>query len=442
MKKYLMKLIKAKETQAENLRKSMKEAKTADEVRTLGDTLMAVLDELREAQEQLDALDEEPEDDPVDDDGGDDGSDGSDDSGADDNSSRSGKIVNGQFLRSIGAYQTGALDTRDKDPYGSTEYRKAFKDYVQRGTPIPAKFEKRAAGDPGPTVTGDIGAIIPTTVMEELIKDVSKVYGQVYGKVRKLTIRGGVQFPISRLSANVKWIGETEVSERKKAGDAKEYVTFGYHQAEIRISVSLLAMTVSLELFESEIAKIIAEAYVHEMDSCIVSGTGVGQPLGIVNDSRVTNIVEMTEAEFADWTAWKKKLFSKIPLSKRGQGEFLFTNATMESNLLTMKDQNDRPLFREAADLQIGDRAIDGTFFGRGTTLVEPDILADFDTAVAGDVVGIYWIPTDYAVNTNMEFNVHRYFDEETNQWVTKGIVIVDGKMLDTSGCFIIKKKA
>ena len=141
---------------------------------------------------------------------------------------------------------------------------------MQRGTPIPAKFEKRAAGDPGPTVTGDIGAIIPTTVMEELIKDVSKVYGQVYGKVRKLTIRGGVQFPISRLSANVKWIGETEVSEREKAGDAKEYVTFGYHQAEIRISVSLLAMTVSLELFESEIAKIIAEAYVHEMDSCIV----------------------------------------------------------------------------------------------------------------------------------------------------------------------------
>ncbi len=440
MKKYLMKLIKAKKTQVENLRNSMKEAKTADEVRALGATLEAVLAELNEAREQLDAIDDDPDDDQSNDDGGEDGTDGSDDSGAD-GTSRSKTIVNGQFMRSVGAYKTGALDTRDKNPYSSLEYRMAFKDYVQRGTPIPAKFENRAAGDPGPTVTGDIGAIIPTTVMEELIKDVSKVYGQVYGKVRKLNIRGGVQFPISKLSATVKWIGETEVSARKKAGDIKEYVTFGYHQAEVRISVTLLAMTVSLTLFESEIAKIIAEAYVHEMDSCIVSGTGVGQPLGIAKDPRVTNIVEMTEAEFSDWTAWKKKLFSKIPLAKRGQGEFLFTNATMESNLLTMKDQNNRPLFREAADLQIGDRNIDGTFFGRGTTLVEPDILADFDTAAAGDVVGIYWIPTDYAINTNMEFNVHRYFDEETNEWVTKGIVIVDGKILDTSGCYVIKKK-
>lgn len=438
MREYLLKIIKAKEAQIENIRNQIKVGKTADEVRALGDTLKALLSELADAKEQLENVD--------------DGNDNEDDNSDDGNKSNTGEdeeqgersLVNGQFMRSLGSYNLNSnqAEKRDSDPYGSLEYRKAFKNYVQRGTPIPSKFIKRAGGDEGTTVTDEIGAIIPTTVMQELIKDVSKVYGQIYDKVRKVSIKGGVQFPISKLDAKVKWIGETEVSKRQKAGDIKEFVTFGYHQAEIRISVTLLAMTVSLEIFESEISKLIAEAYVRAMDTCIISGTGVGQPLGITKDPRVKNVIEFSETDISNWESWRKNLFSKVPLSKRGQGEFLFTNSTVESNLLTMKDKNDRPLFREATDLQLGESSITGTFFGRGVTLVEPDILADFDTAESGDVIGIYWIPNDYAVNTNLQFNVHRYFDEESNEWVTKGLTIVDGKILDTSGCYIIKKKA
>lgn len=87
----------------------------------------------------------------------------------------------------------------NNDPYGTIEYRTAFKNYVQRGTPIPAELIQRAGGDPGPTVAADLGMIIPTTIMNEFIKKVSKVYGQLYSKVRKLNIQGGVKFPISDL---------------------------------------------------------------------------------------------------------------------------------------------------------------------------------------------------------------------------------------------------
>ena len=73
--------------------------------------------------------------------------------------------------------------------------------------------------------------------------------------------------------------------------------------------------------------------------------------------------------------------------------------------------------------------------------MVEPDVVADFETATSGDVVGLYWIPTDYAINTNLVFGMKRYFDEEKNEWVNKGLTIVDGKMLDVAGCYIIKKK-
>lgn len=331
---------------------------------------------------------------------------------------------------------------RDKDePYSSMEYRMAFKDYVQRGIPITSDVVERAGGDKGTTVAADLGMIIPTTIMNEFIKEVSKVYGQIYSKVRKINIKGGVKFPISKLKANFTWITETTVSDKQKAGEIKEYIEFSYNIGEIRVAETLLAQVVSLALFESEIVRIMVEAYVETMDKVIISGTGNGQPLGITKDPRVTNVIEMTAAEFADWTAWRKKLFAKIPLSKRGQGEFLFTAATIEANLLTMTDGNNRPIFKEATQLTLGESATAGSFYGRSVTLVEPDVIADFDTAASGDIVGVYWIPSDYVINTNLQFGMKRYFDDDTNEWINKGLTIVDGKILDTSGCWIIKKK-
>ena len=333
----------------------------------------------------------------------------------------------------------------NNDPYGTIEYRTAFKNYVQRGTPIPAELIQRAGGDPGPTVAADLGMIIPTTIMNEFIKKVSKVYGQLYSKVRKLNIQGGVKFPISDLKANFKWITETTVSTRQKAGDIKEYIEFSYNIGEIRVSQTLLSQVVTLSLFEEEIVRIMTEAYVEAMDKGIIAGTGQGQMLGILKDTRVTSqkghIIEFTDAEFSDWEKWRKKLFAIIPLSKRGQGEFIFTAGTVESNLLTMKDANNRPVFREATDLNVGESATSGRFYGREVTMVEPDIVADFDSANTGDVVGVYWIPNDYAINTNLAFGMKRYFDEEKNEWVNKGLTIVDGKIVDPQGCYIIKKK-
>lgn len=412
----------------------------AAEVRSINEELSELNEEINETQEEIDAISEEGE-------GGDPASNPAE--GGTDPQQRSAVPANAQLVNggiSLGSFgqQTGQQRSND-DPYATLEYRTAFKDYVQRGTPIPSELIQRAGGDPGPTVAADLGMIIPTTIMNEFIEKVSKVYGRLYSKVRKLNIQGGVKFPISDLKANFKWITETTVSDRQKAGDIKEYIEFSYNIGEIRVSQTLLSQVVTLPLFEQEIVRIMVEAYVEAMDKGIISGTGAGQMLGILNDTRVTtntgHTIEFTAAEFSDWEKWRKKLFSIIPLSKRGQGEFIFTAGTVESNLLTMKDANNRPVFREATDLSIGESATSGRFYGREVTMVEPDIVADFDTATSGHVVGLYWIPNDYAINTNLAFGMKRYFDEEKNEWVNKGLTIVDGKMLDVAGCYIIKKK-
>lgn len=334
---------------------------------------------------------------------------------------------------------TGQVETG----YGSMEYRQAFMNYATRGVAIPQDVVARAAGDAGTTVSAEIGALIPTTVMNEVIRQLSGAYGQVYAKVRKLNVQGGIKFPISKLKAKFRWVAETTGSEGKtKAGEADGFVSFGANLGEIKIATSLIAAVQALDVFEQEIAVRIAEAFMEAMDSAIINGSGTGCPLGITKDTRVTNVVDFSDGkgEIDKWDVWRKNLFAKIPIKKRGTGEFLFPASTFETHLMSMKDKNDRPLAKEASDIVNGDA--DGKFFGRDVTFVEPDIIKDYDTAEAGDVVGIYWVPGDYAVNTNLQFGIQRYFDQNTNEWVDKALVIVDGKILDTTGCYLLKKAA
>ena len=433
-KKVLEKRLERLQAKKTKLTERALASQDAAEVRSINEELGELNEEIAETQEEIDLIEEvtpDPEPDP--------------------NQQRSNppvgaqQVNNGIPMASYSQNPAGTQQRENKDPYASMEYREAFKAYVQRGTPIPENLTQRAGGDAGPTVAADLGMIIPTTIMNEFIKKVSKVYGQLYSKVRKLNIQGGVKFPISDLKANFKWITETTPSGRQKAGDVKEYVEFSYNIGEIRVSQTLLSQVVALQMFEDEIVRIMTEAYVEAMDKGIIAGTGAGQMLGILKDTRVTEqtgyIIEFTAEQFGNWEQWRKRLFSMIPHSKRGKGEFIFTASTVESNLLTMKDANNRPIYKEAAELNVGESATDGRFYGREVTMVEPDIVADFDTAGSGDVVGVYWIPDDYAINTNLAFGMKRYFDEDKNEWVNKGLTIVDGKILDPSGVYIIKKK-
>ena len=164
--------------------------------------------------------------------------------------------------------------------------------------------------------------------------------------------------------------------------------------------------------------------------------------LGILHDAKVTNYVSMTAVDMSDWTAWRKKFFAKLPLGYRA-GEFIFPLSTVETYLETMADANNNPVFRQATGLEVNDGDAmnpNGRFFGREISLVEPDILPDFDAASNNDVIGIFWQPDEYAINENFGFTMRRYFDEETNEWVDKAIVVVDGKVLNPTGYYLIKK--
>ena len=408
-----------------------------NEVRSLTEELEDVNAEINETEEEIAAIpDEEPPAEPEEGEGEE----------ARSKVPAGATLVNGAAVASFGMGVNPAQARSSEDPFATMEYRMAFKDYVQRGISGQLISDGMKAWENRSGVaanTDTLGAIIPTTLINEFINEVRKVYGQLYNKVRKLDVPGGVRFPVGELQATFKWISESTVSPRQNAGDTED-VIFEYNVGEIRVAQTLLSSIVALDLFEREVVSIMLKAFLQAMDIGIVKGTGKGQMLGIMNDARVTNEISLTAAEINNWTAWRKKFFSKLPLGYRA-GEFIFPLSTVESYLETMADANNNPIFRQATGLEVndGDAANpNGRFFGREVSLVEPDVIPDFDAASDGDVIGIFWQPEEYAINTNMQMAMRRYFDEETNKWVDKLLVIVDGKVLNPKGIYLIKKKA
>ena len=407
-----------------------------NEVRSLTEELEDVNAEINETEEEIAAIpdEEEPPVEPKD--------------GEEERSKvpAGATLVNGAAVASFGMGVNPAQARSSEDPFATMEYRMAFKDYVQRGVSGQLISDGMKAWENRSGVaanTDTLGAIIPTTLINEFINEVKKVYGQIYNKVRKLDVPGGVRFPVGELQATFKWISESTVSPRQDAGNTED-VIFEYNVGEIRVAQTLLSSIVALDLFEREVVSIMLKAFLEAMDIGIVKGTGKGQMLGLLNDKRVTNEISLTAAEINNWTAWRKKFFSKLPLGYRA-GEFIFPLSTVESYLETMADANNNPIFRQATGLEVndGDAANpNGRFFGREVSLVEPDVIPDFDAANDGDVIGIFWQPKEYAINTNMQMAMRRYFDEDTNKWVDKLLIIVDGKVLNPKGIYLIKKKA
>ena len=418
----------------------------ADKRTALGETLEALKADIIEAEEML--KDAEAQN------GGDNGGEGE---GAEDategrsaDAGAKGATVGGAAFNPAFAFQqNGAQRSVDTDALSTMEYRKAFKAFVQNGT----KSDLLKRADAQHTST-DLGILLPNTIVNEIIKGVEKVYGQLYSRVKKTNVKGGVQYPIGAFTATMLWDGtngddnERGVSEKQKTGGITGYVQFTYHIGEIRIAQSLLQTVVTVEAFEREVVNALVEAYVKAMDEAILNGDGVKQPEGILVEAAkgaggripTANVITFTAEEMEDWKSWQKKLFAKIPLSMRKlRPEFVMTAETWEGNIMTLEDSNGRPVYRETYNPETGDEKC--TFKGRAVTLIEEGGIKSFDTATAGDFFGMMWVPEKaYLINSNMQFSYKKYFDEETNQYITKALVICDGKVLDGKYIYLLKK--
>ena len=318
-----------------------------------------------------------------------------------------------------------------QDVYDSPEYNTAFMNFACRNVPIPAQFQNAAAN----TTTADAGAVIPTTMVKEIIREL-KERGIIFQQMRHLNIQGGIEIPILDLKPTANWVGEGASEDQKLQANNK--ISFSYYGLECKIAQSILASVVTIEAFQKLFVELATEAVIEAIEKGVFAGTGEGQMLGVCKDPRVTNVVELTAEEFAKWESWKKKVFAKI--KKRYQkGKFYMAQGTFEGYIDGMVDNAGQPIGRINYGITGGPQY---RFGGKDVDTVEDDVLPLFDTAVAGDVVAVFMDMKNYIFNSNMTMTVVHWTDHDTNQKKTKVMLICDGKIGDANGVILVKKKA
>ena len=358
------------------------------------------------------------------------------------NATRVNGAINGVTVGSFNSVQVG--ENRDgENVLESTEYREAFRNLWTRGVPIPAELMSRArayvatlpeeqrAGTP--INTSNTAAVIPLTIMKEVINKIRTPFGNIYDNVRRVSVAGAVEYPIGEFEADFNWVTEGTVSPEQDIG-AVGTVSFGYFEAELRIAQTFLSALLSIDAFETEISNVIARAYRKFMDNAIVNGDGKGKITGL--EAGTTKTITMTAAQLNDWRQWDKRFFAEL-VPGYEDGKFIFSRSTVIKYLKTMADANNRPLFYEATGLTVGDgdRVNDrGFFFGREILMTVPAIVKDFDTINSGETFGYFFQPDNFVINENFGFTVDRYYNYERRKWITVATVVVDGKPLNNTG--------
>ena len=143
-----------------------------------------------------------------------------------------------------------------ENKFETMEYRKAFMDHVIRGTELPAEF--RAAGT---TKTTDIGAVIPTTVLNKIVEKLEAT-GMILPLVTRTSIKGGVSVPTSSVKPVASWVAEGAGSEKQKKTTGQ--ITFTYHKLRCAVAVSLEVDTMALSAFEAALINNVLVVMVQE----------------------------------------------------------------------------------------------------------------------------------------------------------------------------------
>lgn len=324
-----------------------------------------------------------------------------------------------QMANSVTQMQGDAADT---DMYNTPEYRKAFMENVVKGTPIPAKFQNTAAQ----TQTSDVGSVIPTTLVQKIYSKLETA-GKFLAMVTKTNIKGGLTIPTSSISLTASWVAERGTADSQKATTGS--VTFAYYKLICKVATSFETTIVSLDIFEAEFVSKVVLAMTKTLEQAIFNGTGATyhQPVGFLTETPATGQkIEITEGNhftYADLVAAE----AALPDEYESGAIWVMPKKTFYNEIIGMKDSAGQPIAR----VNVG---IDGkpehTILGRRVEFTQ--YMSAFSTTVAADtIVAAIFDFSYYAINTNYAMTVRKYIDEDTDDEVTKAIMLVDGKTID-----------
>lgn len=312
----------------------------------------------------------------------------------------------------------------------STEYRTAFMRNVLAGEAIPERFRNADAN----TKTSDVSAVIPTTIMQKIVEKLES-HGEILSLVTKTSYPGGLTVPTSSAKPTASWVTEGSGSDKQKKSTGS--ITFSYYKLRCAISVSLEVDVVSLDFFENVFVNQVTEAMIAALETAIINGTGSGQPKGILKETVVAGQnVDITKTGSITYkTLWDMK--KAVPSGYRDKVRW-FMNYSTFCDIMALTDTAGQPIARINYGLSGGAQA---SLIGTPVTFSD-DISAYEAAPTADTVVAFLFNPSDYILNTNYAMTVKQYEDNDTENKITKAVMLADGKTVDKNSLVTLTKKS
>lgn len=316
---------------------------------------------------------------------------------------------------------TGNVDgASTDDPTNTMEYRMAFMDYVLNG---------HAMNVSTVTTTTEGGAVIPTVLVDRIIEKLLAT-GMILPRVTQTAYKGGVSIPVSLVKPTAEWVAEGADATGTKLDVKKaNMVTFSYYKLKCKVAITLEMDTMSISSFENMIVNNVSEAMTYALENAIINGTGSGQPKGILAETAPTGQA-ITTAKAGEF-GYKDLINCEaaLPLAYETGAVWLMNKKTF-MDIEGMVDTAGQPIARVNYGLS---GAPERTILGR--TVVLNDYMPSTGT------VAVIFNMADYILNTNLNLTVKTYEDNETDDQVTKAIMLVDGKVVDTSSLVTLTLK-
>ena len=333
----------------------------------------------------------------------------------------------GRSFNPIATYSIGSSSTKrnqEEDIYSTIEYRKAFMEYVTKGTPIPDEFrsqnDETRANEM--TVVGDVAAVIPTNLLNKAIEDMT-VEGKILARVTQTSLKGGVEIPISEINPTATWLNSESLTSDEQKAKMEAKLTFGYHVLEAKVALGLLTATVSLPIFETTIVKHLKKAMLRAIEESIVEGTGSGQPLGFTKLANLPadQVVKFTADNIGTVSQWAE-VEATIPEAHEDSVIYVMSKKTWEKYLNGMTDTTGQKI-------GLGRINEKGQKILNGREVMTTDRLPGFDKCADDGIFGVVIDLSQYMLNSNLAMYYKKYFNEDTNKWIHKALMIVDGKL-------------
>lgn len=307
------------------------------------------------------------------------------------------------------------------------EYRKAFQQFVTRGTAIPAELR-----DDENTLTTDVTSVIPPVVVNRIVEKLEST-GMILPLVTRTSFAAGINIPTSSVKPVATWVSEGAGSDRQKK--TTSYIDFTNFKLRCEISMSMEVGTMALSAFEAAFVRQVVEAMTKAIEKAIISGDGLTQPKGILKETPAVG-----QALTAKTLSYKLLVDAEaaLPQAYENGAVYCMTKKTFMS-FIGMEDAEGQPIAR--INYGIGGKP-ERSLLGR-TVVLCGDYMDSFsDTLTTGKTFAFLFNFKDYALNTVYDMGVQRKQDWDTEDMLTKAVMSVDGKVVDKNSLVTIKKSA